>query len=126
MPPAEERFDPITGRWINDPLPDPARAWVNPAGDAPVTTGYGANMPKQPRSRWAIPLVVLTALWGLVLIVMTAFLIAMSLNGQPFSPSALIAGAAVAFGAFTYTASPRRRSGAHMGVTAAPRKGIPQ
>ena len=37
MPPAEERFDPITGRWINAPLPDPARAWVNPAGDAPVT-----------------------------------------------------------------------------------------
>ena len=65
-----------------------------------VRAGYGANMPKQPRSRWAIPLVVLTALWGLVLIVMTAFLIAMSLNGQPFSPSALIAGAAVAFGAF--------------------------
>ena len=47
-----------------------------------VRAGYGANMPKQPRSRWAIPLVVLTALWGLVLIVMTAFLIAMSLNGQ--------------------------------------------
>ena len=37
LPPAEERFDPITGRWINAPLPDPARAWVNPAGDAPVT-----------------------------------------------------------------------------------------
>ena len=37
VPPAEERFDPITGRWINAPLPDPARAWVNPAGDAPVT-----------------------------------------------------------------------------------------
>ena len=37
VPPAEERFDPITGRWINAPLPDPARTWVNPAGDAPVT-----------------------------------------------------------------------------------------
>lgn len=52
-----------------------------------VRAGYGANMPKQPRSRWAIPLVVLTALWGLVLIVMTAFLIAMSLNGQPVNPA---------------------------------------
>ena len=37
LPPAEERFDPITGRWINAPLPDPARTWVDPAGDAPVT-----------------------------------------------------------------------------------------
>ncbi len=57
-------------------------------------------MQKQRRSSWAIPLVVLTALWGLALIVLTAFLIAMSLNGQPFSSSALIAGVAVGFGAF--------------------------
>jgi len=89
-----------------------------------VRAGYGANMPKQPRSRWAIPLVVLTALWGLVLIVMTAFLIAMSLNGQPFSPSALIAGAAVAFGAFI-TLAPvlswlRNLGNQRLGATIAP------
>ena len=52
------------------------------------------------RPSWATPLVVLVALWGLALIVLTAFLIAMSLIGQPFSSSALIASVAVGFGAF--------------------------
>lgn len=45
-------------------------------------------MHEEVRPSWATPLVVLVALWGLALIVLTAFLIAMSLIGQPFSSSA--------------------------------------
>lgn len=52
------------------------------------------------RSAWAVPLVVIVALWGLTLVVLAAFLIAMSAIGQPFSSSALVAGIAVGIGAF--------------------------
>ena len=51
------------------------------------------------RPGWQVILVALVGLWGLVLIVLTAFLLAMSTVGQEFSVTALGTGIAVGIGA---------------------------
>ncbi len=51
------------------------------------------------RPGWQVILVALVGLWGLVLIVLTAFLLAMSTVGQEFSVAALGTGIAVGIGA---------------------------
>ena len=51
------------------------------------------------RSGWQVILVALVGLWGLVLIVLTAFLLAMSTVGQEFSVAALGTGIVVGIGA---------------------------
>ena len=51
------------------------------------------------RPGWQVILVALVGLWGLLLIVLTAFLLAMSTVGQEFSVTALGTGIAVGIGA---------------------------
>lgn len=97
LSPAEERFDPITGRWYTtDGLPaDPERADIDPRGAEPVTllgplpaelaqsvaqSGSGLT-PSQRLRRFS---------WALVLLGVIALVVAALLASRPAEPSTIL------------------------------------
>jgi hypothetical protein len=83
VPPPQERFDPITARWLTPggPLPDPERDEVDPEHREPVTIVgpvppelAGAELATSPTG-WRSMVTPRQLRWALVALVLLAFLL---------------------------------------------------